>query len=62
MKFCHSSKLNYSLICMMIILCFMSEDRGDLREGKSGLPPFGGPGSKLVHRRSCDDGRLSGRR
>ncbi len=26
-----------------------------------GLPPFGGPGLKLVHRRSCDDGRLSGR-
>ncbi|MCJ2082071.1 hypothetical protein [Methylobacterium sp. J-090] len=26
-----------------------------------GLPPFGGPCSKLVHRRSRDDGRASGR-
>lgn len=28
----------------------------------AGLPPFGGPGLKLVHRRSCDDGGASGRR
>ncbi|WP_246693321.1 KUP/HAK/KT family potassium transporter, partial [Methylobacterium sp. WL2] len=27
-----------------------------------GLPPFGGPGSKLVHRRPCDDGGVSERR
>jgi len=26
-----------------------------------GLPPFGGPGLKLVHRRSRDDGRASRR-
>ncbi|WP_187278892.1 hypothetical protein [Methylobacterium sp. WL2] len=26
-----------------------------------GLPPFGGPGSKLVHRRSRDDGGVSER-
>ena len=28
----------------------------------SGLPPFGGPGSKLVHRRPRDDGGVSERR
>ena len=34
-----------------------------LADGKMlGLPPFGGPGSKLVHRRSRDDGGLSERR
>lgn len=29
--------------------------------GESGLLLFGGPGSKLVHRRSRDDGRVSKR-
>ncbi|QEE41192.1 hypothetical protein FV241_28040 [Methylobacterium sp. WL2] len=31
------------------------------RLGGLGLPPFGGPGSKLVHRRSRDDGGVSER-
>lgn len=32
-----------------------------INSSSDGLPPFGGPGLKLAHRRSCDDGRAGGR-